>query len=91
MLVGICWNGFSLSITTSRHTSLLLVILNHVVWMTSSAGGENLTIFQGPDHLEESAPDVPSFLYGDQAHTSLLRCGGDPIRIFTLYVAVIRL
>ena len=25
---------------------------------------------QGPDHLDDNAPDVPFFLYGDQHHTN---------------------
>ena len=88
-LSGDCWKSFNLSITISRHTSLLPEIPNHVVCMTSRAGGENFTIFQGPDHLAESAPEVPSLRYGDQAHTSLCKCGGSPIRLLALYVTAV--
>ena len=59
--------------------------------MTSRAGGENRTIFQGPDHLAESAPEVPNFQYGDQAQTSLCKCDGSPIGLLAQYVTAVRL
>ena len=45
----------------------------------------------GPDHLDDKAPDVPFFLYGDQHHTNFPNSDSSPAGGLALYVDSVRL